>query len=150
MSSTFQLAEGEKLYRVGVNPKCPVHSVTLGGQNFTRRSEKVTGHGGETLREPMDGSIVIMQPGQLERCMEAATHKVIRSTRGRKVRSRVVDKRTKGFRNVAGDTPVADWVYAEEVVQSNNPHADHRRATFADRNTKTTEARHSKKARASR
>jgi len=131
----YQLAEGEALYRIGVNADCPVHGVCLAGQNFTRMSEKVSGYGAETVREPIRGSIVIMRKGQLEKCIEAAKHKLIRHTDGKRARARIVDTRNKRFRSVAGDLPVSAYVYAEKITPANNPHAEVKRPTFADMDT---------------
>ena len=109
----FELRDDEALYRVGVNTNCPVHQITLGGQNFTRMSEKVSGYGAETKREPMHGSIVIMQPGQVDKIMEAAKHKLVRFTEGKRARAHIVDDRSRTYRRNSKDVPVGQFVYCQ-------------------------------------
>ena len=70
--------DGRRLYRIGVTPDCPVHQVTIGGQNFTRRSEVVSGYGSETKRREIQGSIVRLNDSEIKTIKAAAERKVIR------------------------------------------------------------------------
>lgn len=130
--TTSTLTQGERLYRIGVNTNCPLHQVFAGGQCFPRRSQKVTGYGAETIRNDIEGAIVIMQEGQLERCIESATHKVIRMTKGRKARARVHDTRNPKYRRMERDVPVVDYMWFEPVDSLHNPFQPTAKSTIAD------------------
>ena len=93
--------DGRKLYRIGVTPDCPVHQVTIGGQNFTRRSEVVSGYGSETKRREIQGSIVRLNA-------------VVRSTRGKKTVARVHSKDARNYSLREGDQDVSQFVYVHE------------------------------------
>lgn len=118
-----------KLYRVGVNPDCPVHQITVGGQCFTRRSEKVSGYGSQTKRVEMPGSIVELDEQQLKAIEKSAEAKFVRSTTGKKAKSFVVtyDGRTKPLPR---DVPVVDFLYIEPVEE--NPYVERQRPTLAE------------------
>lgn len=128
------LTKGERLYRIGVNKDCPLHMIYAGGQCFPKTSEKVTGYGIETQRSKIDGAVVRMQEGQLERCIESAKHKVIRMTgRGaRRGRARVYDTRARNYRPMPGDVPVLSYMYAEPLDEARNPMQDVRRRTLQE------------------
>ena len=119
-----------QLYRIGVTPECPVHQITIGGQNFTRRSEIVTGYGSETKRREIQGSIVRMDDADVARIREASTNKVIRSTTGAKSVSRVHSKNSKAYSERPGDVDVSHFVYvhAEDV----DPTSAHNYAPLGD------------------
>ena len=99
------------LYRIGVTPDCPVHQITIGGQNFTRRSEIVSGYGTETNRREIQGSIVSLKADDLEKIKHAATRKVIRSTTGNKSVARVHSKDSRVYIERQGDEDVSQYVY---------------------------------------
>jgi len=116
------LMPGERMYRIGVNADCPVHHIYAGGQAFTQSSEKVEGYGSETVRSKIKGSVVRMGPGQLEKAYKAARNYVIRSTRGKRARSRVHDKRSRNFRPMPGDKPALQYMYAIPLETVENPY----------------------------
>jgi len=120
----MDLQEGESLYQIGVNTNCPVHQATVGGQCFPRMSEKVSGYGAETVRQPINGAIVVMQSGQPERIMEEIKFKLIRSTDGKRARARIVDTRSKRYRANRQDVPLADYVYMRPLDARDDPHAE--------------------------
>jgi len=122
MAPVVTLQKGEKLYRIGVNDDCPVHQIFAGGQCFPRKSEKVTGYGSETERTKVRGAVVRMGPGQLEKCFEAASHKVVRSTKGRKSRSRIHDTRARNYRKMDNDRPILGLMYAVPLDTLENPY----------------------------
>ena len=109
--------DGKNLYRIGVTPDCPVHQITLGGQNFTRRSEVVTGFGADTKRREIQGSIVRLDEGDIGKIRKNAETKVIRSTHGKKAVARVHSKESATYTERAGDQGVAQFVYVhpEEI-----------------------------------
>lgn len=131
MVHAVPLVGGETLYRIGVNADCPIHQIFAGGQCFPRRSQKVSGYGAETERVDLQGAYVRMQAGQLERCIEEAQHKIIRTTRGRKARARVYDKRSRNWRPMPGDMPVIQFMWFE-LVEGNDPHLPLQKKTIAD------------------
>ena len=108
---------GMKLYRIGVTPECPVHQITVGGQTFPRRSEIVSGFGGETKRNEIQGAIVRMHPSQIKTIREKAATKVIRSTTGKKLRAKVHSTESRNYSPLEGDQPVAGFLYIEESKQ---------------------------------
>ena len=103
--------DGRRLYRIGVTPDCPVHQVTIGGQNFTRRSEVVSGYGSETKRREIQGSIVRLNDSEIKTIKAAAERKVLRSTRGKKVVARVHSKDARNYSQREGDQDVSGFVY---------------------------------------
>jgi len=103
--------DGKNLYRIGVTPDCPVHQITLGGQNFTRRSEVVSGFGADTKRREIQGSIVRLDEGDIGKIRKNAATKVIRSTRGKKAVSRVHSTESATYTERTGDQAVAQFVY---------------------------------------
>lgn len=139
MPHAVPLIKGEKLYRIGVNADCPVHQIYAGGQCFPRYSEKVTGYGSETQRDRIKGAVVRMAEGGLEECLLNARYKVIRSTRGRKSRSRVYDIRSRNYRKMDGDRPVLDFMYAIELKTIENPYAGTNYPTLAETMGERTE-----------
>ena len=113
-----------QLYRIGVTPECPVHQITIGGQNFTRRSEIVSGYGSETNRREIQGSIVRMDDADVARIKAASTNKVIRSTTGAKSASKVHAKDSKSYSARPGDVDVSHFVYVHaEDVDSTSAHS---------------------------
>ena len=116
--------DGRKLYRIGVTPDCPVHQVTIGGQNFTRRSEVVSGYGSETKRREIQGSIVRLNAAEIQKIQGDATRKVVRSTRGKKAVARVHSKDARNYSLREGDQDVSQFVYVHEEdvdpTQENN------------------------------
>lgn len=125
------LADGEKLYRIGLNADCPVHQITVGGQCFPRTSEVVSGYGSDTKRSEIQGAIVIMQAGQLDLIKEQIAHKVIRTTHGKRARARVYDSRAKRFRAMPGDAPAAGFMYVLEVTPETDPNSGPAHPTLA-------------------
>jgi len=109
--------EGAQVYRIGVIPTCPVHQITVGGQCFPRRSEVVSGFGVETKRKELQGAVVKLTQQQIAKIREAAKTRVIRSTRGKKVVSRVHDIRSRVYTPRPEDLPVEQYLYvhAEET-----------------------------------
>ena len=109
--------EGAQVYRIGVIPTCPVHQITVGGQCFPRRSEVVSGFGIETKRKEIQGAVVKLTQQQIAKIREAAKTRVIRSTRGKKVVSRVHDIRSRVYTPRPEDLPVEQYLYvhAEET-----------------------------------
>ena len=106
-----------KLYRIGVTPECPVHQITVGGQTFPRRSEIVSGFGGETKRNEIQGAIVRMHPSSIKSIREKAADKVVRCTKGRRVRAKVYSKQSRNYSPQDGDQPVDRFLYIEETKQ---------------------------------
>lgn len=117
-----------ELYRIGVTPDCPVHQVTVGGHCFPRRTEKVTGYGAQTKRNEIQGSIVLLEPDDIDRIKEAAKDRVIRSTRGKKVSSKVYHKKARNYRHQSHDQEVSDFLYIKK--EESNPIEDQRYATL--------------------
>ena len=118
-----------KLHRIGVTNDCPVHSVTVGGFNFPRRTERVTGHGAETRRDEVRGAIVELQEGDMDRIKAAADKRIVRSTRqGRRAQVYHVDQ--KYFRPNEADEPVSKYLYAEPISAEVSPYTDVRPATL--------------------
>ena len=140
MAPHVPLIGEEKLYRIGVNADCPVHHVYAGGQCFPRTSEKVTGYGAETQRDKLKGAIVRLLPGQLEKCFKDAGHKVIRSTSGKRARSRVYDTNSKNDRAMPGDQPVAQFMYSVCIETIENPFEGAKYPTLAETMGKPTGA----------
>jgi hypothetical protein len=70
----------------------------------------------------MKGSVVRMAPGGLDKCLLSAKFKVIRSTKGRKSRSRIYDTRSRNYRPMNGDQPVLNFMYAIELETLSNPY----------------------------
>ena len=101
----------KQLYRIGVTPDCPVHQITVGGQNFTRRSEVVTGYGSETKRREIQGSIVRLDEQDIDQIKQAATRKVVRSTTGSRPVSRVHSRDAKNYSARENDTEVSRFIY---------------------------------------
>lgn len=128
-----------KLHRIGVTNDCPVHSVTVGGFNFPRRTERVTGHGADTRRDEVRGAIVELQDGDLERIQAAAEKRVVRSTRqGR--RAQVYHVESKYFRPHEADEPISKYLYAEPISAEVSPYTDVRPTTLADAAQATQES----------
>ena len=103
--------DGKNLYRIGVTPDCPVHQITIGGQNFTRRSEVVTGFGADTKRREIQGSIVRLDEGDIGKIRKNAATKIIRSTHGKKAVARVHSTESATYTERTGDQAVAQFVY---------------------------------------
>ncbi len=135
-----ELQPGERFYRIGVNADCPVHAITAGGQCFPRYSEDVTGYGSETVRSRVKGAIVVMTEAQLAACIESAKTKVIRSTKGRKRRSRVHSKDGRRYRTMEGDEPAVGYMYAIPLDGPGNPHQDAAYPTLAPAEPKVPQA----------
>ena len=108
-----------ELYRIGVTPNCPVHQITVGGHCFPRRTEKVTGYGAQTKRNEIQGSIVLLEPGDIDRIKEAAKDRVIRSTRGKKLSAKVYSKSARNYRPQSRDLEVSDFLYIKK--EETNP-----------------------------
>ena len=108
-------ADGTKLYRIGVTPDCPVHQITVGGQTFPRRSEIVSGFGGETKRNEIQGAVVRMRPSSIKLIRERAAEKVVRCTSGKKVRAKVYSKQSRNYSPQEGDQPVDQFLFIEET-----------------------------------
>jgi hypothetical protein len=108
-----------ELYRIGVTPNCPVHQITVGGHCFPRRTEKVSGYGAQTKRNEIQGSIVLLEPGDIDRIRSAAKERVIRSTRGKKVSAKVYHKKARNYRPQSHDQEVVDFLYIKK--EETNP-----------------------------
>ena len=108
-----------ELYRIGVTPNCPVHQITVGGHCFPRRTEKVTGYGAQTKRNEIQGSIVLLEPGDIDRIKSAAKDRVIRSTRGKKLSAKVYSKSARNYRPQSRDLEVSDFLYIKR--EETNP-----------------------------
>lgn len=122
-----------QLYRIGLNPDAPLHSVTAGGLNFVPHTFAVALNGdGETERSKVRGSIVETTPEQLQRALESASHKHARSTKGASARTWLVDDRLKYHRPHLSDTCVAQWLYAEPVGPEAAPLVEVTRPSLAE------------------
>ena len=127
----------KKLYRYGVNPDCPVHAITLAGLCFPRTTEKVEGYGADTQRSKVEGMVSKLDEGKFAEVIEAAAHKFVRGTKGKKARHWVVDDRTRGFSPHPDDQPVAQYLYFEEIAERENPFEEKLRPTIAEEFKKT-------------
>lgn len=113
----------KQLYRIGVTPDCPVHQITVGGQNFTRRSEVVTGYGSETRRREIQGSVVRLDDDDIAKIRKAATRKIVRSTRGERPVSRVHSRDARFFNDREGDVEAGKFIYVHaETVDPTRAH----------------------------
>ncbi len=121
-----------ELYRIGLNSDCPVDQISAGGQTFVKKSEKVSGYGGDTKRTDVVGAIVRVPPGQLDKIMESARHKVIRSTTGKRARHKVYDTRCRNYLRQAGDVPAMQFMYWEKVEGQENPFEKVAKPTLSD------------------
>lgn len=118
-----------KLYRIGVTSSCPVHQITVGGFCFPRRTERVTGHGSETRRDEVKGSIVELSDENIERIKEGASKRVVRATKNNK-RAQVYHVEGKYFRPRPEDQSVSKFLYIEPL--SSSPFEDSEPATLAE------------------
>jgi len=114
-----------------VTNDCPVHSVTVGGFNFPRRTERVTGYGADTQRDEVRGAIVELDDEDLERIKTGASKRVVRATRNGR-RAQVYHVEQKYFRPNKADESVAKYLYAEPISAEVSPYTDVRPATLAD------------------
>ena len=140
-TESVPLTSGEQMFKIGLNRDCPVHHIDCGGQRFVRTSEKVTGYGAQTERSKLQGAVVRMQEGQMEAVRQSAKHKIIRSTRGKKARSRVHDIRSKQYRKMPGDLPVAQFLYAIPLTEMENPYNEPLLPTLGEAWEKEAEAK---------
>ena len=114
----------KELYRIGVTPDCPVHQVSLGGQNFTRRSEVVTGYGSDTKRREIQGSIVRLDAADLDKIRQSAARKVVRSTSGARSVAKVHSKDSRVYIAREGDREMSNFVYVQrETVDPTQTHS---------------------------
>lgn len=118
----------KQLFKCGVTPDCPFEVVHLAGLEFPKVTEKVTGHGAETKRDAIRGVVHELTPEKVEAVRAAARNKVIRTTKGKRPRSLLLDARgsgkviggvpTRPYRPLPGDQRVEEFVYLEPVAVS--------------------------------
>lgn len=118
-------------YRIGLKPECPVHIITLGGFSFSKVTERVSGYGGDTKRTEIIGAIVTLTKAQIEGIFAGAKNRVVRSTRGKKSRSRVYAKDSRGFRPSEFDREVIELIYIKPLGEF-NPHEEFDAPSLAD------------------
>lgn len=107
-----------KLWRLGVKKNAPFHFMTVGGQQFVRSSEHVTGYNQDTKRREIRGTEVSLTDKQVLKIKEDAKAKFVRVTTGKKARSRIYTKNDPFYTPMPGDQPVTKWLYIEKVSVS--------------------------------
>lgn len=119
------------LFRCGLRSDCPFGVLHLGGREFVKSSERVSGSGVDTRRDAVPGTIHDLSEAQVKAIAEAAKRKVIRTQRTSKggIRGVLLDSSDRHYRKDAGDKPVSEWAYLEPVEAS--PYAEHSPPTLA-------------------
>tara|TARA_R110000751_G_scaffold14645_1_gene47455 strand:- start:301 stop:681 length:381 start_codon:yes stop_codon:yes gene_type:complete len=115
-----------------VNPDCPVHKISVGGLVFVRFSEEVSGYGGDTKRNKINGHVGRVSEETRKNVLAKIGNKVIRSTAGKKARSWVVDKLVRGYRPFERDQPAADFIYMEIMEDRESPYEVPTRKTLGE------------------
>ena len=132
------------LYRIGLKPNCPVHQLVVGGGCTVKRTQKVTGRNANTKRNDVNGVEMCLTDEQINAVIKGVKNRVIRSTTGKKRRSRVYVKSNKFFRPEENDKEASAFVYIEELEEKESSFQAFDRPSLEETHRKSLEVLKSK------
>jgi len=118
---SFPEPEERSYYLCGLLPDCPFGSISFGGIDFSKWEQSQVPREGDPTRTilsaPMQvsGRVHHLTDVQKEAVLEGVAKKVIRSAGTQKTLRSMDGSRYRDFRPVAGDEPVATYVYMVEI-----------------------------------
>lgn len=90
----------------------------------------MTGYGAQTKRNEIQGSIVLLEPADIDRIRAAAKDRVIRGTRGKRLKAKVYSKKAKNYRPQDTDLEVENFLYIKK--EETNPIEEQKYATLGE------------------
>ncbi len=116
-------AVATKFYWCGVTKDCPFHSVTAGGFDFPAFTQKQEprGEGGNMTilgETKFAGRVHKMTEGQVKWCLEGIANRILRMKTNKEMKP--IHGGRKPFMPMAGDEPLAKYVYMIEIDDPDN------------------------------
>jgi len=116
----------EQYYHIGVLPEAPFSFVTVAGVAFHQYTDppvmdgRTKGHM-ITDRYRIDGQILPLSKAKVNAIREALSHKIVRDNRILNTNTTEGDSRHVRYRSIAGDTPLAKFLYMKTVAGTPEP-----------------------------